>query len=250
MLLGLLALAGCAVTADVPEQTDSYADEKKAARINTQLGVAYMQQGQFDQAMARLQKAVRQDSSYADAHSVLAVLYERLGEGDKALDSYDRALSLAPNDSSILNNYGQFLCRRGKIQEAERYLNKAASNPLYRTPELPLANAATCLYNAGQYDRAESYYLKALQANPNFAPALLRMADLRHRSGSDESAQLYYQRYLAQAPQTAESLWLGIQIARALGDRDAVASYSLVLKRKFPDSEETRRLIELERNER
>ena len=40
------------------------------------------------------------------------------------------------------------------------------------------------------------------------------------------------------------------QIERELGNQDAVASYSLVLKNNYPDSEEARQLRKWERYER
>ena len=39
-----------------------------------------------------------------------------------------------------------------------------------------------------------------------------------------------------------EILWLAIQIERAVGARDAEASYSLELRRKYPDSEQVKLL--------
>ena len=35
---------------------------------------------------------------------------------------------------------------------------------------------------------------------------------------------------------TPQSLWLGIRLARALGDKDALASYELTLKKLYPGS--------------
>lgn len=242
LLALLLALAGCATTPS-GEQTA----EQKAARVNTQLGAAYLRQGRFEQALDRLTKAVNQDPSYAEGHSVLAVLYDRLGQHADAARHYRRSVELAPQDSSLLNNYGQFLCERGRIDEAERYLKRAASNPLYRTPEVPLTNAGICMLRAGREKAAEDYLLQALRANASFARALLPMAELRYRAGEPLSARGFYQRYLAVAPQTAETLWLGIQIERALGDMDAVGSYSLLLKGRFPDSPEAQKLIESEK---
>lgn len=241
LLAAALLLAGCA-TMQPNAQSDAY----KAARINTQLGTAYMRQGQLEHALGRLTRAVQQDPSYAEAHSVLAVLHHRLGQYDDAARHYRRSVALAPEDSAMLNNYGQFLCERGDIAAAERHLKRAAANPLYQSPEVPLSNAGVCLLRAGRSPEAESYFLEALRSNPNFPRALFSMAELRHQAGQSLSARGFYQRYLANAPQTAESLWLGIQIERALGDRDAVGSYSLQLKGRFPDSEETRRLIEFE----
>lgn len=239
-LAALLALAGCAT---VPENAG---DEEKSARINTQLGIAYMRQNQLEQAHEKLTKALRQDPGLAEAHGAIAVLYERMRELDKAEEHHQRAVDLAPQESATLNNYGRFLCARQKYERADAYFKRAADNPLYRNPEVPLSNAAACALAAGHENKAEQYFLRALQANPRFAPALLKMADLRQSAGHSLSARGFYQRYLAVAPQTPESLWLGIQIERALGDRSAADSYALLLKGKFPDSDEARRLIQAE----
>jgi type IV pilus assembly protein PilF len=51
-------------------------------------------------------------------------------------------------------------------------------------------------------------------------------------------ARAYFQRYLAVGAQNPRTLWLGIRIEHALDDRDAVASYALQLKNKYPDSPE------------
>jgi type IV pilus assembly protein PilF len=42
---------------------------------------------------------------------------------------------------------------------------------------------------------------------------------------------------------TPEMLWLGVRNARKLGDRDAEASYSLLLRKKYPNSDETKALL-------
>lgn len=244
LLLGALTVAAGCASSPTPKGPTS---DEKSAHINTQLGVAYMRQGEFQQALEKLQKAVRQNPQLAEAHAASAVLYERLNEPEKAMEHHRRAVELAPEDSAALNNYGRFLCGRKQFDKAETYFQRAAQNPLYRTPEVPLANAASCAENAGQNEKAEQYFLRALQANPKFPFALLRMADRRQQGGHALSARGFYQRYLAVAPQTAESLWIGIQIEQELGDQSALGSYALLLKGKFPDSEEARRLIEAEK---
>ncbi|MEE9575548.1 MAG: type IV pilus biogenesis/stability protein PilW, partial [Gammaproteobacteria bacterium] len=52
------------------------------------------------------------------------------------------------------------------------------------------------------------------------------------------SARAYLQRYLEISAHTARSLWLGINIETELGDKDALSSYELLLKNKFPTSKE------------
>jgi type IV pilus assembly protein PilF len=43
-----------------------------------------------------------------------------------------------------------------------------------------------------------------------------------------------------------QSLWLGIKVEQQLGDEAAARDYALQLRRKFPDSDETRKLLEAE----
>src|SRR5690606_39253757 len=244
LMLALAMLAGCAsVGTDRTQQ-------QRLAEVNTQLGVQYLRQGELEQAAQRLSRAVRQDPQNAEAPAAFALLNEQLNEEGTGRRHYQRALQLAPEDSSILNNYGRFLCEHGEVEEAERLFKLAAENPLYRGRELPLTNAGLCLLRAGERERGEQYLLQALQVNPRFAPALLPMAEIRHQSGHHLSARGFYQRYLEVAPQTARTLLLGIGIEQALGNRDAVASYSLSLRSRFPDSEEARKLLEIERDGR
>ena len=85
-------------------------DKRKQAEINTQLGIAYLRKGMHEQSMQKLEKALKQDSRYAPAHDAIAVLYEQIGDPDKAEKHYKRSLALDSKNASTLNNYGQFLC--------------------------------------------------------------------------------------------------------------------------------------------
>lgn len=246
LMVLVMALAGCATT---PESGMTEAQRQKAARTNTQLGMRYMQQGDLNRSLDKLNKALRQDPDYADAHMVTAILHERLEQTDKARDQYNQALDLAPDNPTLLNNYGRFLCGQDEYDRALELLEQAASNPLYERPEVAWSNAGVCALNNGDTERAESYLLKALEKNPQFPSALFRMAKLRFEEGHFMSARGFYQRYLAVAEQTPETLWLGVRLEDKLGDEDAVASYSLLLRQKYPDSEETRKLLEWQANE-
>ncbi len=241
LLVSLLVLSACN-TANVQPETGY--EPGKLAEVNVQLGVAYMKEGQNEVALKKLRHALELDSSYPMAHNMLGVLYERLGEYDKADAEYRRSVSLAPRDPVILNNYGQFLCQRGHTKEAEKQFLAALANPLYTTPEVAYTNAGTCVEQSGDSTRAEDYYRKALQSNPQMPTALLRMARISYDKGKFLSARGYLQRYLEVAPHSPESLWLGIRIERQLGDHDAEASYSLLLRSKYPESSQAHMLEE------
>lgn len=241
--LALTALAGCA-QAPVTSNNAPAQDPDRLAEVYVQMGVEYMREGQNEIALNRLQKALQHDPGYPAAHTTLGILYARLGERDKAERHFREAVRLAPEDSAALNNYGQFLCARGRHKEGLELFARAVANPLYRTPEVAHTNAGMCALGLGDEKSAEQHFRAALRAAPKFAPALLQMARLSLRNGEHLSARGYLQRYAEVAEHTAASLWLGVQIERALGDLDTAASYALALKSRFPDAEETRLLLQ------
>ncbi len=233
----VLALSGCNQSTVKPGN-----DQTSPAAANVELGVLYMREGKKNVAMDVLQKALKQDPNSADAHNAIAVLYESLGEADKADTHFNRALSLNSQDSQAHNNYGSFLCRNRRADEAEKHYLAAAANPLYETPELSYTNAGSCAYNAKDTAKAEQYWRKALELNAQFSPALLQMARLNVNQKNYLSARAYLQRFHAVARPGPESLWLGIQAERVLGDKNAEASYSMLLKNGFPDSPQAKQL--------
>jgi type IV pilus assembly protein PilF len=173
---------------------------------------------------------------------VLAIIYSRLGETTLADKHFRRAKSLQPKNSYTLNAYGSFLCGQKKYKEADVQFKAALKNPLYKTPEVALTNAGICARQHKDLDLAEAYLRRALQHNKRFPVALLQMSKISYETSDNQSARDFLNRYHRVAKPTAESLWLGVQIEQKMGDRDAVASYSMQLKGNFPDSTEVKLL--------
>lgn len=242
LLLVTLGLMGCA---SAPTNKNSAPDDpSKVAYLNTQLAIAYVRDGENELALKKLERAVGVDPNYAPAYSTMGLLYNRVGAFDKAVNSFRTALELDPENSSILNNYGQVLCQHGQYEKGQEMFLKANENLLYRSPEIAFSNAGTCALAAGDVADAETHFREALQINPKVPSALLRMSGISYDLGRYLPSRGYLQRYLEIAKHTPKSLWLGIRIERELGDKDALASYALQLENGYPDSQETRLLLE------
>jgi type IV pilus assembly protein PilF len=242
-----MLLAGCASR---PQPLESDTDKSMvAAQANTQLGIEYMRENNYDLALSRLQKAIDEQPDYSVAHDVIAILYARVGNNELAEKHYRRGLQLNPDNADGHNNYGQFLCTQGRFDEAEKEFMVAASNPYYKTPQLPLLNAGVCM--SGKPDRAaaEKYFRLALNKDLKFAPALYQMAELSFADKDYLKARAWLQRLDDASGQTAQSLWLAVRTEYALGDHQAWGNYALQLRSRFPDSDQARMLQEWE-NER
>ena len=240
-LVLVVVLAACESTG--VRDTAPAGAKRERAQLQTQLGIGYLREGQTEQAYQRLTAAVDIDPTYAPGHNALGLLYERLRQPDKAGSHYARATELDPNLAAARNNYGGWLCRRDRYAEGIEQFEQAVTNPLYEAPELALYNAALCVERRGDTDATTEYLRRSLERNPKFPQALLKMSELSMSAGNPLSARGYLQRYLEVGSHGPTSLWLGIRIERELGDKNAVSSYAMLLKSKFPDAPETKKLI-------
>lgn len=213
-------------------------DHSKVALANLKLGIGYMQEGLYEKALEKLNRAREARPDYPPIYSALGVLHQKLGVYDVAEDNFKKAIKLNPKDSSTLNNYGLLLCQTLRYEEADEIFLKAVNNPLYATPELAYNNAGTCAFNNGQIELAENYFKEALKRDPGIGPTLIQMSELSYGQENYMPARGYLKRYLEYNKPSAKSLWLGIMIERELGDKDAVSSYALLLRNQFTESKE------------
>lgn len=242
LALAVLLTAGCASTA---ERNQSDEKLRKLVETNIQLGAGYLQQGQMNAAKEKLDKALELSPDDPQANNVMAILQWRLRDYEAAERHFRRALNSKAGsiNPDVQHNYGAFLCDRGRVDEAMTWFDRAIANPQYATPELANYNAGRCALNKSDRAAAERYFRAALALNPNFAPALLVMARLSFDAGNALSARGFLERYSKLGPETAESLWLGVRVERALKNRNAEANYAVRLRGKYPDAPETQEYL-------
>lgn len=238
-------LAGCMTnngdTLGVP-------DAERAAEINLQIGTDYLRKNDLVQAKEKIDKALEQNPRNSNVQITAGLLYERLGKSDKAESHFARGLALDPQNPEVQNNYGAYLCQKGKYKRGEKLMIEAATNRLYRTPEVAYLNAATCAANGGDVKGAEENLRKSLAVRPQFGDALFQMADLQYRQTDYLSARGFLERYLAVGRTSPATLWLGVRIERGLGNTTAAKNYADRLKLEYPRAAQTKELIESERN--
>ena len=227
------------------DDPDAKSDQRRAAESNTSLGLEYMERGQYEVALGKLKKAVREDSSYAPAHTVMAVLYERIGELKLAGQSYQKAYEADPTNGDVNNNYGVYLCKTGEKKKAISHLLKALDDPFYSSPSVALTNAGSCELSNGNLREADNFLRRALKIEPDFPDALMAMARLNFEEQNYLKSRAFLQRYEAVANHEAESLLLAYRIELASSDPRAANKYKLMLYTNFPESDqaaEARRL--------
>ena len=247
--MGLVALlvlmAGCATNPGATSYKAPGSGENprtEAARVNTELGQKYLSQGKFELALEKLQRALANDPRYVDAHTVIAVLYESIGNDKLAEEHYRRATQLKPNAGDENNNYGRFLCKTGRYSESTAYFQRAVADPFYKTPSVAMTNAGTCALKGGNLEVAEQQLRAALDRDPDSGVALFQMANTLYQKQDFFRARAFMQRFEARGENNAESLMLARNIELRLGNSTTAQEYTKRLRRDFPESEQARAL--------
>jgi type IV pilus assembly protein PilF len=247
--ISVLMLGGCASDKQGAQLSgDTQTSAEKAGELNKQLGTEYLRKGNLQLAKDKLERAEKYNPRDAELHSVLAVLYERLGIPKQVDEHYKAAIRLAPKDPQISNNYAVYLCRNSRQEEGVRRFLEAAQNPLYRTPEVAYANAGVCLRSAKKLNEAAASFTRALQIRPNSPEAVYQFADLELERGDLGKSRDVLDKYLGTFDATPDVLFTGVKVARAQGDRVAEEKYTRRLRVEFPNSQQFRSLAESANN--
>jgi type IV pilus assembly protein PilF len=213
------------------------------ARIHTELAASYYERAQYAIALQEVAVALQADVNFAPTYTVRALVRMALREDDQADADFRHSIELDNSSSEAHNNYGWFMCQRGRTKESIRQFQDALKNPLYSTPEMAYVNLGICSKKAGLMKDVESNLQRALILRPGMPGALYALADWSLDSGDYAGAKSYFLRFSQVSPElNAEQLWLAIRIERKMRDRNSEASYSLQLRKRFPDSREAQLL--------
>lgn len=239
---GLLVVLACFLAGCVTESTGGLPKPApRGERAEAQLAVArgYISAASWSNAKRALEKAMELDAGIPETHVLYAVVYEAEEEYELAETHYRRALRMASADPQALYNYGTFLYRRGRYQDAIGQLARVVRNIDYRARPQAYEALGLAQLAAEDPDSAAASFERALSLNNRLGPSELELAWMAFDRGDLRSAVARYEHYRAIAKPTARSLCLGMKIGVAVGNADQVASSALAMKNLFPDASET-----------
>jgi len=240
-------LAGCVSNTTMEaKQVDAMSptDARRKAEAHAALAGEYYQRGNFAVALNETRQAIADDPRYVPAHNMQALIFMQLREDGSARQAFEKALSLEPQNSDVLNNYGWFLCLQNEDKRAMELMLRAASDTRYATPEKAYLSAGLCMRRQSRNQEAEDYLRRAVMIRPDLVGALFNLAAITYERGALKESENYMARYTRLAPPTIDSLVLGAKIARATGDKVTEESNIQQLRRLYPEAPQARELLE------
>ncbi len=107
------------------------------------------------------------------AHASLGYFYERRGRSDEAIEAFNRALALDPNDGITLNQLGYTYADKGDFAKAIEYFRKYAS--AYPDDANPHDSMGEIYYRMGRIDEAVGKFKEAIEVKPDFFLPYIRL---------------------------------------------------------------------------
>ena len=181
-------------------------------------------EGVFERVTEALENAVSQEcvqADLADAELIRGRNLQQQGQFRGAIECYERAIAIDPNNSIAYSNLGVIKQQQGELVEAiANYRQALAIEP--NLAEV-LSNLGSALADAGETTEAIAAYDRALILNPNCAEALINLGLAREVQGELAEAINCYQQAIQLNPNSAEAyLNLGIALEKQ-GDKEGEA---------------------------
>jgi adenylate cyclase len=152
------------------------------------LGISKSPKESLEKATELLQKVLSIDDNDPDAHGVLAQVFTRKGEYDKAVSEAERGVTLDPGSSWAIFRYAQALNIAGRPEQSIPLFEKATRlNPL--GPALFYIDYGIALRDTGRIEDGIRALKKAIEHAPNYISAHVHLAAAYAMIGRDQQAQ-------------------------------------------------------------
>lgn len=165
-------------------------------------------QREYDKAVEQFNKALEMEPEDTSALNNLGAAYSEAGNFERAFPYFRKALELDPDNYKAHHNYGVALANAGQHEEAKQELEKAIELNKYDARSYSVLGGV--LVNMGRFDEARVQLQRALEEAPDESDALNNLGSLYAREGNFGEAEKYFARGVQADPESYElSLNLG-----------------------------------------
>ncbi len=168
-------------------------------------GLTLQEQKQLDRSNSALLKAISMFPQWNfNITTLLARNYTLQKKYERALEVYDTALVIHPNNVNAMLNIGYCYLQMKQYDKAEEYFQRflkimPASSKGYN-------NMGIVYYNTGKYDKAIQHYQKAIELEPEYVEPRFNLGNLYRVIGNPDGAIREYELLVEMNPDTINAI--------------------------------------------
>lgn len=184
--------------------------------------------------------------------TIIASCYCALGQPQKAIEYYNTADSMSPNNTQILYSLGYLYYTSGDIQQAKKYVDAAiAADPqntnaqqlkqhLSHQDSNEVMNQAVTYMNNGEYANAKKLMEKVVTANPNDFQAYYYLGHIAYATEKYEDSTRNFMMAIKNNPNYALSYYsLGLAYDKLKEFNRSQLAYEQFLKMELDENKYT-----------
>jgi len=147
-----------------------------------------LQQGRYEAALDRFEEADKVTPGNATILNMTGLCHMRLGQNDRALLSFDRALALIPAFTDARNNRGATYLAMGQYRMAEVDFGAVLDDSTYPHRFDVYYNLALTYLQRGMTSAAKENFRNALDPNQPVFEAYIQLATIEQQEGFPDEA--------------------------------------------------------------
>ena len=256
----VVAMTGCQSTpsssSNYSSNTRTLSDKTQMAQVRTALAGQYISERKLDDAKQQLEIAFQADGRYAPAYDMMGNLLSEEGSQinlAKADEYFKKALSIDPNFTQARNNYGVYLSKVGRHQEAIEQFNIASSTLGYLGRASSLENLGLTYLKIGDEKSAENAFNRALEIDSGSVVSKMELIDILINQKRTLSAKEHYDDLknlwqLHNEPMSARLMYQGLKLSILQNNPQERQRLSGLLLSQYPLSDEAKKLKDWLRN--
>ena len=166
----------------------------------------YFSEDFLDSALVLANMALSFDPQLSEAYTFRGNYYSAMGNSEKALEEFNKAIQLNPNDWQAYQGLGRHYLDYDLVKSLENY-ERAIS--LHRGPQLAniLWSLGKVIETAGFVEEAEHYYREAMKLNGDSIRYYEGMAYIHNWQGDYKKALVYREKVYAIDSSRIDNLW-------------------------------------------
>jgi len=138
------------------------------------LGIKMSDEGKYAEAIDAFNKAIEMDPNQPGILGRIGDANVKLEKYDNALAAYQKAAALNSTDPALYTNMGVVLGKMGKVAESQEAFKKAASMSPGSAAQ-NFYNLGVTMFNSGNSAEAVDAFKQAIAADPNYAEAYFQL---------------------------------------------------------------------------
>lgn len=218
---------------DILESVDQSQEHQDAQLLNI-LGRSYMKMGEFEKGTEVLNRALQIDPNVSGAQTQLALANLASDKTDEAIAQLEELNGKAAPDEMTSIMLILAYIKQGLFDKAFVAIDNAIKNSPKNSNFYNLRGLA---YEAqGDNLTARKAYLKAIETNDKFIPALLALAKLDYRENKIQGAEANYKQVLTISPNHMQSQIALAQLAQVEGDENKMIGWIKKAKETNPQA--------------